>query len=151
MQRGSALLGVGHASQHMHWLRRSLVTGPLHLAIKDHPPVKLFPFRALRSLSSSRLLRYQPVDWPYDFLWVSGPFNGIPRRSPLLKRAVPCAPRFRSRVFATPQRFQATPSFAALFRAATVPGILPSEPSPRKDRPPLSRRLAPLQLSTGAR
>jgi hypothetical protein len=57
LQRGSALLGVGHASQHMHWLRRSLVTGPLHLAIKDHPPVKLFPFRALRSLSSSRLLR----------------------------------------------------------------------------------------------
>jgi len=35
--------------------------------------------------------------------------------------------------------FLADPSFAALFRAATVPGILPSESSPRKDRVPLSR------------
>jgi len=36
-----------------------------------------------------------------------------------------------------------------LFRAATVPGIPPSELSPRKNRVPLSRPLAPLQLSTG--
>jgi len=35
--------------------------------------------------------------------------------------------------------FLATSSFAALFRAATVPGILPSELSPRRDRLPLSR------------
>jgi hypothetical protein len=38
-----------------------------------------------------------------------------------------------------------------LFHAATVPGILPSELSPRKNRVPLSRPLAPLQLSTGVR
>jgi len=37
--------------------------------------------------------------------------------------------------------FLARPSFAALFRAATVPGILPLELSPRKDRAPLSRPL----------
>jgi len=37
--------------------------------------------------------------------------------------------------------FLACPSFAALFRAATVPGILPLELSPRKDRAPLSRPL----------
>ena len=36
----------------------------------------------------------------------------------------------------------------ALFRATTVPGILPSELFPHKDRVPLSRSLAPLQLST---
>lgn len=36
-----------------------------------------------------------------------------------------------------------------MFRAATVPGIPPSELSPRKNRVPLSRPLAPLQLSTG--
>jgi len=44
--------------------------------------------------------------------------------------------------------FQANPSFAALFRAATVPGILPSECSPRRSRAPLSGPLASLQLST---
>jgi len=37
----------------------------------------------------------------------------------------------------------------ALFHATTVPGILPSELFPHKDRVPLSRSLAPLQLSTG--
>jgi len=37
--------------------------------------------------------------------------------------------------------FLARPSFAALFRAATVPGILPLELSPCKDRAPLSRPL----------
>jgi len=35
-----------------------------------------------------------------------------------------------------------------LFHAATVPGILPSECSPRRRSAPLSRPLAPLQLST---
>ncbi len=40
-----------------------------------------------------------------------------------------------------PSGFLARPSFAALFRAATVPGILPLELSPRKDRAPLSRPL----------
>jgi hypothetical protein len=44
--------------------------------------------------------------------------------------------------------FQANTSFAVLFRTATVPGILPSECSPRENRAPLSRPLAPLQLST---
>jgi hypothetical protein len=34
--------------------------------------------------------------------------------------------------------FLANPSFAALFHAATVPGILPSECFPRRDRVPLS-------------
>jgi hypothetical protein len=40
-----------------------------------------------------------------------------------------------------PSGFLARPSFAALFRAATVPGILPLEHSPCKDRAPLSRPL----------
>jgi hypothetical protein len=37
-----------------------------------------------------------------------------------------------------------------LFRATTVPGILPSEFSPRRDRAPLSRPPTPMQLSTHA-
>jgi hypothetical protein len=36
----------------------------------------------------------------------------------------------------------------ALFHATAVPGILPSELFPHEDRAPLSRPLAPLQLST---
>jgi hypothetical protein len=44
--------------------------------------------------------------------------------------------------------FPAVPSFAALFHAATVPGFLPSESFPRKNRAPLSRPRAPLWLST---
>jgi hypothetical protein len=45
--------------------------------------------------------------------------------------------------------FLAGRSCVALFHATTVPGILPSELFPHKDRVPLSRSLAPLQLSTG--
>jgi hypothetical protein len=45
--------------------------------------------------------------------------------------------------------FLAGSDFVALFHATTVPGILPSELSPHKDRESLSRSLAPLQLSTG--
>jgi hypothetical protein len=44
--------------------------------------------------------------------------------------------------------FLASQSYVALFRATTVPGILPSELFPHEDRDPLSRSLAPLQLST---
>lgn len=42
----------------------------------------------------------------------------------------------------------AHPSFAALFHAAAIPGIRPSELSPRRNRAPLSGSLAPLQSST---
>jgi len=45
--------------------------------------------------------------------------------------------------------FLACSSFAALFRTATVRGVLPSEASPRRNRAPLSRSRAPLRLSTG--
>ena len=37
-----------------------------------------------------------------------------------MKQAVPSPPRFRSRVFSTPQRFLAQSNFAALFRAAAA-------------------------------
>jgi len=58
-----------------------------------------------------------------------------------MKRAV--LSRFGSTLgFSQPlSGFLARPCFATLFRAATVPGILPLERSPRKDRAPLSRPL----------
>jgi len=45
--------------------------------------------------------------------------------------------------------FLACSSFTALFRAATVRGVLLSEVSPHKNRAPLSRPLAPLRSFTG--
>lgn len=46
--------------------------------------------------------------------------------------------RFRSRVFSTPQRFLASSNFAALFRAATVPGFSFSRGFPsQRSRAPL--------------
>lgn len=51
--------------------------------------------------------------------------------------------------FLTSQRFPSRPEFAALLRAATVPGFLsPSESSLHRNRASLSGPLAPLQLST---
>jgi hypothetical protein len=44
--------------------------------------------------------------------------------------------------------FLAGSRFVALFHATAVPGILPSELFPHEDHVPLSRPLAPLQLST---
>jgi len=59
------------------------------------------------------------------------------------------SPRFRSRVFSTPQRFPSTPEFRGLVSCRIpVPGIPSLEPSPRKNRAPLSRPPAPLPLST---
>jgi hypothetical protein len=54
------------------------------------------------------------------------------------------APRFSQPL----SGFLANPSSTALFRAATVPGLPPSEPSPHRDRAPLSRPPASLQSSS---
>jgi hypothetical protein len=69
----------------------------------------------------------------------SCPFNGDPRASPTMRRAVHSRLGSALRFSQPLSGFLADPSFAALFRAATVPGIPPSECSPRKDRAPLSR------------
>jgi hypothetical protein len=68
-----------------------------------------------------------------------------------MERAVPSSPRFHSQAYPPRGRpplsgFLAGSSFAALFHAATVPGILPSEVSPHRNRAPLSR---PLLLPCG--
>jgi hypothetical protein len=68
-------------------------------------------------------------------------------------RAVPGSSRFHSQAYPPCDGpplsgFLAGPSFAALFHAATVRGILPSECSPHRNRAPLSGPPAPLRLST---
>jgi hypothetical protein len=72
-----------------------------------------------------------------------------PSGQPRMRWFVPSHPGSALRLSQPLSGFLAHPSFVALFRATTVPGILPSELFPHEDRAPLSRPLAPLQLSTG--
>ena len=70
-----------------------------------------------------------------------------------MRRAVQHPPRFHSQAYPPCGRsplsgFLAGSSFAAMFHAATVRGILPSESSPHKSRAPLSRSHAPWRLVT---
>lgn len=57
-------------------------------------------------------------------------------------------PRVTLSGFLNPSALSASPSSWALFHAPTVPELSPTESSPREDRVPLSRPLAPLRLST---
>jgi hypothetical protein len=63
-----------------------------------------------------------------------------------MERAVPSSPRFHSQAYPPCGEpplsgFLADSSFAALFHAATVRGVLPAECSPHGNRVPLSRSL----------
>jgi hypothetical protein len=107
---------------------------------KVHPHMKPVPLRAPHRLSTVR-----PVG-RILLPKVSRPSNDIPRASPVVERAVPSSPRFHSQAYPPCGRpplsgFLAGSSFAALFHAATVRGILPSEVSPHRNRAPLSRSL----------
>jgi hypothetical protein len=106
--------------------------------------VKLCPFRVACVLSALPSCRSA-----FRLPQVSGPSNGIPQASPTVKGAVR-SPLGSALGFSQPlSGFLAGLSFAALFHAATVTGTLPLELSPHKDRLPLSRLHAPLQLFTG--
>ena len=72
-------------------------------------------------------------------------------REPRMEWIVPFHPGSALRFSQPLSGFLASSSSTALFRAATVPGLPPSEPSPREDRVPLSRLLAPPRSSTGVR
>jgi len=83
-----------------------------------------------------------------DFPGVLGSLQRHPRASPIW--AARPRPPGSTRRFSQPlSGFLASASSTALFHAATVPGALPSEPSPRRDRQPLSGPPAPLRSSTG--
>jgi len=81
-------------------------------------------------------------------------FPGVLSPSTTSLGLAPCEAGYHSRPGSAlrfsqpPSGFPADPSFAALFHAATVPGVLPSESSPHRNRAPLSRPPAPLWLST---
>jgi hypothetical protein len=97
--------------------------------------LKLGPLRAFRCPPACRRVRRRST--PSGF---RTPSTVSPGLAPC---EAGCHPRLGpARGFSQPlSGFLATPSSAALFRAATVPGILPSERSPRRDRLPLSGQL----------
>jgi len=80
---------------------------------------------------------------------VLGPFNGICASASPVWGGVSASTPVPLSGFLNLSAVSAGRSCVALFHATTVPGILPSELFPHKDRAPLSRPLAPLQLSTG--
>jgi hypothetical protein len=101
-----------------------------------HTPLELFPSRV------ACLLPALPTCRPAIRLpKVLGPSNDIALACPAVRRVV--RPHLGSALgLSQPlSGFLAVLSFAALFRAAAVPGILPSELSLRRDRAPLSRPL----------
>jgi len=116
----------------------SRATGHPHLAVKAHSLVASIPSRACCVLPAARPRGSGPT--PVGF--------GAPSTTSLV--LAPCEvtchvhPGSALRLFQPLSGFVASSSFAALFRAATVRGVLPSEVSPRRNRAPLSRPLAPL-------
>ena len=107
---------------------------------KVHPHRRLVPRRVPHSLSAVR-----PVDRTGSLGFSS------PQRHPLREprtRWVIHAPLSSALRFSQPlSGFPASSGFAALFRAAAVRGIRPSESSPRRDRAPLSRPPCSLAVS----
>jgi hypothetical protein len=124
-----------------------LAAGPLRLTTKVHPLLKSAPLRVPHHPSTVR-----PVGRTNSLRFLLPPTTSL-GLAPYEAGSGPFPPRFHSQACPPCGRlplsgFLAGPSFAALFHAATVPGILPSESFPHSSRAPLSGPHAPLQLST---
>lgn len=119
---------------------RSRATGPLHVQrrfILSQP----VPSRVSHCLPAARLVCRT------DLPGVLVLYNGILALAPCGAGFHP-RPGSALRFFQPLSGFPASSSSTALFHAATVPEVPPSERSPRRNRAPLSGPLAPLPLST---
>jgi len=105
--------------------------------------VEPIPFRVPHHLPAVR-----PVGRT-SFPEISGPYNDVTLGSPMWSR-LSRPPRLRSQAFSTSQRFPSIPVLRGLVSCRSRSWDLPSEVSPRENRAPLSRPLAPLQSSTSA-
>jgi len=121
----------------------SAATGHHRLATEAHSPVEPIPFRVPHHLPAVR-----PVGRT-SFPEISGPYNDVTLGSPMWSR-LSRPPRLRSQAFSTSQRFPSIPVLRGLVSCRSRSWDLPSEVSPRENRAPLSRPLAPLQSSTSA-
>jgi len=102
--------------------------------------------RGALPLQSSHHLRRPDLPAGSDFPRVSTPFIGIHAPAPMLERVVRDPLRAPPSGFLNPSAVYASARSTALFRAAAGPGLSSVEPSPRRDRAPLSRPLAALRF-----
>jgi hypothetical protein len=119
--------------------------GPPVPRVQEHEFIPPWTVSPSESLVTSR-----PSDSPagLDSPEVFSSLQRHPRASPLWSGPSRSHSGSALRLSQPLSGFLASSSSTALFRAATVPGCPPSELSPRRDRVPLSRPLAPPQLST---
>jgi hypothetical protein len=117
-------------------------TGPSCREARAHPTLDQTPSRVLDLLSTLRPRAGSASPDVLDAL------QRQPRASPMWSGLFDPHPGSALRFSQPLSGFLASSSSTALFRAAAVPGRLPSERSPRKDRAPLSRPLTPSRLST---
>jgi len=116
--------------------RCSRTVGPLCLATQVHALMKPSLEEFLPPPSS-------PTRRSASTSWVSSPTTASLRLAPNGAGCSKPTPGSALRFFQPPSGFPADPSFAALFHAATVPGVPLSECSPRRKLYPLSRADAP--------
>jgi hypothetical protein len=120
----------------------SQATGPQCLATLVHTPVELCPSRVCSRFPSA-LPTCRPA---FRLPQVSGPFNGNTQASPMWSEEFSLAPVPLSG-FLNPSAVSWQPRASRpCFVPQPVPGILPLERSPRKDRAPLSRPLGSLAV-----
>jgi hypothetical protein len=118
--------------------------GPLYLATKVHSPLKIFPYRV-----SSRSLDLPSCRSAFNFLRFLVPPTISPGIAPCdVGCPTPTSVPLSGFLNLSAVSWQAQASWPC-FVPQPVPGILPFERFPHEDRAPLSRPLAPLQLSTG--
>jgi len=138
----SALLGVRRTPERVSRPGLFSTAGPPHRLDAGSFHLELDPLQRTHDQRAT-----QPVSW-VDFPGFPIPFNGTIRASPALRVGVPPHSGSALRFSQPPSGFLASSNSTGLFRPATVPRLLPSESSPRRNRAPLSRPLAPSQFST---
>jgi hypothetical protein len=142
-QRSSVLLDVGRTPGSLQ------CPGP-SLTDRSPAPCGARSSRPGRAPLQSRVTTSRPsgLSAGADSPGVSAPFNDTTRTSPVVERVIDSRPGSALRFSQPLSGLLARPSFAALFHAAAVPGLPPTELSPRRDRAPLSGPLASLPSST---
>jgi len=103
MRPGSALLDVGRRSARPAGARAFPNRRPFNREDRSYSPLTSFPFRAPVCHLAARL-----ASGPTSTGFLV-PSTASRRASPVLERAVPDPPRFRSQVFSTSQRFRSKP------------------------------------------
>jgi hypothetical protein len=131
---------VGRGPDGVIPVSRSLPRTPFPATVRSrvHSALSWTPYRVPHPLPAS-----DPSVGP-TLLRFRRPSTASPGRAPCGAGFRPPPPRFRPQVFSTSRRFHGRSELAALFHAATVPGLpLPSEPCLAEIAHPSPGRLLP--------